>query len=223
MHPFKKVQTFTDKYPYIGPGIWILCAQYFAAQIYVARAWGGGFSWLHNTISDLGNTECAVYNQRNVCSPQHSIMNISFGILGIAMMLGALLIYREFKKGNSNKLGFSGMAAAGLGALMVGVFPENTISSLHYTGALLSFLVGNASILLLGFSLNIPKSLRYYTIATGIITLTALVFFITNFTPGVGLGGMERIVGYPQTLWLIVFGIYISRNHYMQQIRKKST
>ena len=31
---------------------------------------------------------------------------------------------------------------------------------------------------------------------------------------GLGFGGMERLVSYPQTLWLIVFGTYITRSHY---------
>jgi hypothetical protein len=36
------------------------------------------------------------------------------------------------------------------------------------------------------------------------------VFFASSHYLGLGEGGMERIVAYPQTLWLIFFGTYLS-------------
>ena len=34
---------------------------YFVAQPVVASAWSPGYSWLHNYISDLGNTACGSF------------------------------------------------------------------------------------------------------------------------------------------------------------------
>lgn len=211
-----KVETFSDKYPFIGPGMWILSLQYFAVQIVVASHWTYSYSILKNTISDLGNTNCGIYSGRYVCSPLHNLMNASFIILGLFMAMGALLIYQEFKETKLALTGFSFMLLAGIGTALVGVFPENTISILHIIGAFLPFFIGNLGIVILGYALNVPKSLRIFTLFVGIITLMALALFYAHSYFGIGIGGMERITAYPQTLWLIVFGLYISKNHFQK-------
>lgn len=214
MHPVKRIRTFTERHPFIGPAVWMLTAHYFITQVVVAAAWKTPYSWLHNPISDLGNTECGLYAGRYVCSPLHGLMNASFILLGLLMALGSLLIYQGFKKSEGTLLGFSFMATAGLGALLVGAFPENTISSLHTLGALLPFLFGNLALVILAFALDMPGTLRIYTLLSGIIALLALVAYGLGFYFGLGEGGMERLVAYPQTIWLIVFGIYISAHRY---------
>lgn len=210
----RRIKTFTDRYPYVGPAFWMISIQYYINQIIVARAWAVPYSILHNTISDLGNTVCGFQSGRYVCSPLHALMNTSFITLGITMVVGAVLIYHEFRESAGTTTGFGLMALAGLGTLLVGLFPENTILALHALGAALPFLVGNIGLVVLGYSLDLPVGLRRYTIASGIISLVALVLFATHTYLGIGIGGMERLTAYPQTMWLIVFGIYISRNHY---------
>lgn len=213
----RTIKTFTDRYPFIGPAMWILSVQYYVVQIVVAAAWEDQFNYLHNTISDLGNTACGIYAGRFVCSPLHDLMNVSFIVLGSFMALGSMLIYQEFKESSGSFIGFGFLAIAGAGTILVGVFPENTINSLHSIGAFLPFCIGNLGIVILGQVLKLPKSLRIYTLVTGVFALAALVFFITKSYLGVGIGGMERLTAYPQTFWLIVFGIYISKNHIMKR------
>jgi hypothetical membrane protein len=217
MHPARRLRTFRNRYPFVGPGIWILCLQYYIVQIMVAAAWQVPYSWLMNTISDLGNTACGVYADRWVCSPLYPLMNSSFIVLGLFMALGSLLIFYEFKKSLGSLVGFTLMAVAGLGTLMVGLFPENTDSWLHFLGALLPFLLGNLALVILSYSLSIPRSLKLYTRFSGVISLAALVFFVSHQYMGLGIGGMERIVAYPQTIWLIVFGLYITHDHFMSR------
>lgn len=207
------IKTFTDRYPPVGPALWMLSLQYFIVQLVVAAAWKTHYSLLTNTISDLGNTACGIYGSRPVCSPLHDTMNASFILLGITMYIGATLIYQGFKKTPGTALGFNFMALAGIGTVLVGLFPENTISALHILGAALPFFIGNVGMVILSLSLAIPKPLRYYTFVSGTISLIALVLLLTNHYLGLGIGGMERITAYPQTLWLITFGVYISRNH----------
>lgn len=213
MQPTKMVKIFTDKYPFFGPAIWILSVQYYIIQIVVAKAWSVPYSLTHNTISDLGNTVCGMYAGRFVCSPLHGWMNASFLLLGSTMAVGALLTYQEFRESQLSLTGFSFMAIAGLGTVMVGIFPENTITALHVLSAALPFFIGNVGLVILGLALDVPKILRYYTLFSGVISLIALGFFVSHHYLGLGIGGMERITAYPQTMWLIVFGIYISSNH----------
>lgn len=222
MNPSVAIRSFIEKYPFVGPAFWIVSIQYYISQFVVAAAWVRPYSYLHNTISDLGNTACGVYDNRSVCSPLHSLMNASFITLGITMIIGGLLIYQEFKRTEASLIGFGSMIIAGIGTLIVGLFPENSIGVLHQFGALLPFLVGNAGMVVLGTTLDIPKWLRYYTIISGSVSLVALFFFSFHIYLGIGVGGMERLIAHPQTIWLIVFGAYISSNHLQTNSSKKS-
>ncbi len=207
------IKTFTDRYPFVGPAFWIASVQYFIIQWLVSMAWTMPYSWQQNTISDLGNTVCGSYAARHVCSPLHTLMNASFIILGVTMVMGSILIYHEFKKSHSSAIGFSFMALAGVGTILVGLFPENSNRTLHVVGATLPFLLGNISLVILGSALDIPKWLRYYTLIFGYLSLAAFILFTAHVYAGLGIGGMERLIVYPQTIWLIVFGMYISSNH----------
>jgi hypothetical membrane protein len=82
------------------------------------------------------------------------------------------------------------------------------------------FILGNMGIIILGFLLDISRLFRAYSLFSGLIALLALVFFETHLYFGIGIGGMERITAYPQTTWLIVFGIYMSKNHIVKNYRK---
>jgi hypothetical membrane protein len=210
----QKIETFHERYPLVGPAFWIASAQYFIIMLVVAMAWPTHYSTLNNTISDLGNTACGIYGGRYVCSPWHVLMNTSFIVLGTTMVTGSTLIYQEFRKGVGSWLGFSFMALAGIGTILIGIFAENTISSLHIVGAALPFVIGNLALIILGLALDIPRFLRFYTLASGVVSLSAFGLFASHHYLGIGIGGMERLTAHPQTLWLIVFGIYISRNHF---------
>jgi hypothetical membrane protein len=176
--------------------------------------WPRAYSLGLNTISDLGNTACGLYADRFVCSPLHDWMNASFIVLGSTMIAGSGLIYHEFQKSTASRTAFCFMALAGVGTILVGFFPENVSAPLHVLGASLAFLVGNIALVLFGLVLDISRPFRIYTIISGVVTLLALVLFVTNTSLGLGRGGMEHLVSYPQTLWLIVFGIYMSHNHF---------
>lgn len=218
MQPSKIIKTFTEHHPYIGPLFWIVSVQYYISQIIVAAAWTIiPYNWTNNTISDLGNTVCGQYGERFVCSPKYALMNVSFILLGLTMILGAVLIYQGFMKTRASLIGFSFMAISGIGTLLVGLFPENSINGLHILGAFLAFLIGNLGLVILGYALDIPKSLKYYTLFSGFLALTATILFVTHIYLGLGIGGIERIATYPQTMWLIVFGVYISSSHMREE------
>lgn len=215
-HPVRRIAAYTNKYPLIGPLVWILSIQYFVAQLVVALAWSPAYSWAHHLISDLGNTACGPYSGRYVCSPEHGLMNASFILLGITMAIGSLLIYTEFKRSQASLVGFSMMAVAGFGTFLVGVFPENSsISQLHGIGAFLALGVGNLSLVVLALAIKqARRGFRFYTYMSGVVSLAAFVLFVAGINLGLGAGTMERIVSYPQTIWLILFGLYMTATRY---------
>jgi hypothetical membrane protein len=214
MRTFERIKVFTDKYPSIGPTVWIVTVQYFITQLLAALAWPIPYSITKNAISDLGNSACGLYADRYVCSPYHSWMNASFIVLGATMIAGSTLIYQEFHKNRTNKTGFGFMALAGLGTILVGLFPENTSAFFHFSGALLAFALGNIALIIFAFSLGLSGAFKKFTIISGLVALLALPFFFAKIYFGFGFGGMERIVAYPQAIWLIAFGFYMTKDRF---------
>jgi hypothetical membrane protein len=102
------------------------------------------------------------------------------------------------------------MAISGVGVIMVGFFPENSESTLHELGAAIPFVLGNASLIILALSFKMPAVLRAYFFLSGVMALLGLAAFASSHYLGLGEGGMERVVAYPQTVCLVVIGCYLA-------------
>lgn len=214
------VETFHDKFPWLGPLLYALTVQNFVVTVLAALAFKRGYDWASNPISDLGNSACGGFAGRYVCSPWHLAVNFSFVALGLAMALGALLIYQEFRENAAALAGFTLLAAAGAGAALVGFFPENTIYAIHLLGAALVFLLGNAGLVVLSFALSAPRWLKLVTFVSGALGLAALALLAAHIYTAGDYGLVERVTAYPQIIWLIIFGIYMSRNHFKRISRQ---
>jgi len=135
------------------------------------------------------------------------------------MITGSMLLCQRFKKSRNVIVGFTLFAIGGAGTALVGIFPENTVSVLHGIGAALPFLIGNVGVVILGFSLEVPKIFRIYTVLSGSIALLALVVFTSGHYIGLGEGGLERVVAYPQTIWMIILGLYSLAQQLLDRLR----
>jgi hypothetical membrane protein len=210
MHAMRHVQSFLARRPLAGAVVWLLSIQFFVVQVVAAFAWKQPpYSWRLNAISDLGAVGCGPFDDRLVCSPLHGLMNISFILLGLSMLIGSALLYQEFRK---SRVGFGMMGISGIGAILVGIFPEDTIFWAHITGQDLAFLFGNIALIVIGLNLRLPRWLRWYSIASGAAALVGMYLFLSHHRFFLGLGGMERVAAYPQTIWLVVFGLYLIRS-----------
>ncbi|MGO9343241.1 MAG: DUF998 domain-containing protein [Acidimicrobiales bacterium] len=217
-----RVKSFADRHRWLGPAIWMASVLYFIDQIFVGWVWHPPYSLVSNTISDLGNTACGRYGDSYVCSPRNLWMNAGFVGLGLVMLTGALLLHQEFAERDkrerlSSSIGFSCLGLGGLGVILVGARPENTVRILHMTGAGFAIGVGNVGILLVGLGVRLPARLRGYSIFFSSFSLLALLLFASHRYFGLGAGGMERLAAYPETIWMISFGIYISRDNYLKR------
>src|SRR3954471_20291531 len=94
------------------------------------------------------------------------------------------------------------------GAVLVGILPEDSIFWAHIAGQDLAFVFGNIALIIFGFTLRFPRWFRWYSIASGVVALTALVLFLSHHRFFLGLGGMGRVVAYPLIIWLVVAGLY---------------
>ena len=216
---FVKSKTIDARHPRLGPSLYASAIQYFVIQILVGKRFSPHYSLTRNAISDLGNSSCGIFNNRQICSPLHTLMNLSFLTLGITMITGSLLLCQSFKKSRNVIIGFTLFAIGGAGTALVGIFPENTVSALHGIGAALPFLIGNVGVVILGFSLKIPKIFRIYTVSTGSISLAALGVYASGHYIGLGEGGLERVVAYPQTIWMIILGLYSLAQQLLDRLR----
>ena len=113
------------------------------------------------------------------------------------------------------RIGFGCLSLGGGGTVVVGLFPENTVQLLHAVGAMFAIGVGTAGIWILGFgvagSLNSPlaRAMRIFPP----LALAASILFAVHADGFIGHGAMERLAAYPETIWLIGFGLYIARTH----------
>ena len=202
-------QETLDRAPRFGAILWISAVQFFVAQAVVQSAWETPFSLSENFISDLGNTECGPSSGIYVCSPWHVWMNISFVVLGLQILAGPLIRAR-FPAGVLRTVGLGLLAVAGVGVILVGLFPENVEATMHRVGAAANFLAGNLGMCVLGIALwraGRRRGLGAYSFASGAVGLLATWLFVSDVYLGLGIGGMERVAAYPLTVWLIVTGI----------------
>jgi hypothetical protein len=103
---------------------------------------------------------------------------------------------------------------------VVGVVPENVNTAhLHTAGAIAGIGIGQLGVLILGLVLRaIPDWLREFMLVTSLIVLLAGISIVGNRHFGVGAGTLERAAQYPESVWLILFGVYISRDHFRTHV-----
>ncbi len=173
-----------------GVIFFVAIAQFILAML-LAEVLYPGYSVSGNYISDLGVGSTAF------------IFNTSIVILGLLLIAGALLTR------NVSKAFAVIMVLAGIGAMGVGIFPETT-GSLHVYSSLLVFLMG--SIAPIPLLLKIRNVLALTWVILGALGFVSLILYATGHYMGLGHGGMERFIVYPDLLWGMAFGGWLAGN-----------
>jgi hypothetical membrane protein len=196
--------TKADKRAAVGGFLWILAmVQYFVAQVAVASQWRVPYSWWDNSVGDLGNTGCGQFMANEVCSPLAGSMNAAFIIAGLLTAAGIGLTRSVWPATGMASVGVLLWILAGAGQVLVGVAPENENLPLHMIGEL-HLPLASVAILLLGLASR-RSGLGVFGIVMAVVGLGGVAMSI--FAPDViGVGGAERLAGYPSALWLFVVG-----------------
>ena len=178
----------------------------------------GSYSLLHNYISDLGAVNCGTEGSgsmaRMVCSPGHDVFNALIVVMGLLIVGAVLLLRTAFPPRRSSTIGLGLLALAGIGAIGVGLSPEDVDLTVHTASALVAFLFGNLALIVLGFAMFRDTrwdGYRAYSILSGLVGLVALILFVAGAVGPLGFGGMERLIVAPILLWAIVAGIHLVR------------
>jgi len=173
-----------------GVLVFVGAAQFIVGMV-VAEALYSGYSAADNYISDLG------------VGPSALIFNSSVFLFGLLVVVAAYLIWRGFGAGVGAKIAAVLFFIAGIGVMGFGVFTEDA-GAIHGGVSMIAFLFGGLSAIA-AYKLE-RTPLNYISVIMGVIAIVAMVLFITQNYLGLGAGGMERMIAYPEVLWAVAFG-----------------
>jgi hypothetical membrane protein len=194
----------------VGAILWICCLQYFVAEAIAIPGWRPHYSLSRNFISDLGAVTCG-----ERCSRLHAVMNASFLLQGVLIVVGAILASSMFPKGRLWTLALALVGGSGVGVFIVGLAPEDVHGGLHYLGAAENLLACNLGMAVMGVAMLSSRQTTTWlgatTLAAGLTGVGAVALLPTHHYFGLGVGGMERVAAYPFPLWLAGLGSLLLR------------
>ena len=184
-----------------GALAWLATLQFFVVETIAQLRLDARYSRVDDVISDLGTA----------VSPAALLMNSSFVVQGGLILAGVLLLAPSMRRGSGRAAAVL-LGLAGLGVLLVGLFPSDGNAALHATGAVLHLLGGGLGLIALAYVLR-PRSEALGTALAllGLVGTAATVFFVTGITGVLGSGGTERVAAYVIPVGLAVAGLALLR------------
>jgi hypothetical membrane protein len=177
---------------------------FVAAMIITQVGYGASYSLKDNYISDLGAAK----------SPWHLVFNVGIIVMGLLVVLAVFLLRTAFSVRRSRTVGLALFALMGIGSIGVGLSPEDYNITVHSICALVAFLGGSVGLMALGLAMFRDTrwdGFRGYTLLSGLVSLVALILFLSHVYVGIGVGGMERLIVAPVLLWSLVAGTHLAR------------
>ena len=177
----------------LGAVVFLLRPTYVATEYVTAARTTGGYSFVADTVSQLGEVGCT----DGYCSPAHAVMNGSFMAYGVALAGGALLLARPLGPWVTALLVVSGASS-----LATGLAPLDQDAGLHAMAATPLFVAQPLALLLLGARVRRERPrLAAALVATGAVTAAAAVGFIVSGDDRAA-GALERLA-----LWPVLGGL----------------
>ncbi len=168
-----------------GGVAWLLTLQFFVVEAVAALRYGG-YSYSADVISDLGTA----------ASPARLLMNASFVLQGVLIVAGALLLAPGLS-GTGGKLARLLLVLAGLGVLLVGVFPLDSSATAHQVAAAAYLLGGAIGVIALAYGVRPRSEALGTTLALlGLLGVVGTIFFAAAVFLFLGEGGTERVAAY---------------------------
>lgn len=169
---------------------------YIATEFVVAAATTGGYSFVVDSVSRLGEVGCsAAY-----CSPRHELMNGSFMGFGSLLVLGAVLLSRSLGPWVTGLL-----VVSGISSFATGLAPLDQEAALHTIAATPLFVAQPIALIVLGARLRHHQPrLAKALLTTGGITGAAAVAFVLS-GDDTASGALERLALWPVLVALAGF------------------
>ncbi len=161
-------------------------AMQFLLFVSIAEFVATNFTVSGNTISHLG-IDNAPY-----------IFNTTIIILGLSEIIAGYFLRENF-----SKLFSIFLIIGGIGAIGVGIFNED-FGKIHLLFALLAFVFSSLGTYVIFFKKRKDLMTSMWAML-GTVALIALILFISSIYLGLGKGGMERMIMYPNIIWALGF------------------
>jgi len=166
---------------------------YIATEFVVGAATTGGYSFLADSVSRLGEVGCSATQ----CSPRHELMNGSFMAFGVLLAGGAVLLARPLGPWVTGLL-----VVSGLSSVATGLAPLDQDATLHAIAAAPLFVAQPIALIVLGARLrNDRPRLAWALLTTGAVTGVSAVSFVLSGNGPVS-GALERLA-----LWPVLVGL----------------
>ncbi|NYG57118.1 putative membrane protein [Nocardioides daedukensis] len=166
---------------------------YIATEFVVATATTGGYSFVSDSVSRLGEIGCS----SAYCSPRHELMNGSFIGFGALLAVGAVLLSRHVGPWVTGLL-----VVSGLSSVATGLAPLDQDATLHAIAATPLFAAQPIALIVLGARLrNDHPRLAGALLGAGVLTSIAAVSFVLS-GDGPASGALERLA-----LWPVLVGL----------------
>jgi hypothetical membrane protein len=174
--------------------LFLLGAAQFLIFVTVAESLYPKYSVRNNFLSDLG------------------VVHQSAGVWGVTIFLtGALFVagtYFYFRNSTSKgKWLPTVFVLGGIGLMGTGLFDSATFPILHQIVSFMAFVFGG--IAALGSVKLLQGPFRYFSIALGAFTLVSPSLLIIGLGQELGNGLIERMVAFPELIWLMALGGYL--------------
>lgn len=189
-----------------GAVLWLVRPAYYVAELAVGAWSTARYSFVDNTISDLGAAGCTSIQRFGapvpVCSPAHDLMNGSFIVFGAFMAIGAVLLFGRFGRGPLAIAVSALLVVSGLSSIATGLTPLDLHPGGHVLAATPLFVAQPLALVLLGLLLrDRPGRTGVVLIVTGVVCAVAALAFI-QIDHGIGI--TERIALWPVFIALAV-------------------
>ena len=203
-------------------------AIYLAAEAITAAAWKSPrYSYADNWISDLGSATSGVFQDRELNSPLHVVMNTGFIVQGLLFGIATVLLSRTMS-GRSRFTAVTGVVTM-IGYILVGTFhgslqaQQNGTLPLHFTGATLAIVGGNVLALVLGIHWRKSAQTRLIglvSIVVGAFGLVSVVVLFLTFGAGLPSGAIERGSVYTIVIWQLAVATTLLRSRDNSRARR---
>lgn len=200
----------------IGVLLWIVQPLYLLTEVMTAAKVTVDYTFAHNTISDLGATTCTSIEYPEgpvpVCSPWHALMNGSFIVFSLFLVLGAVLIRRWLPSGPLATTSVVLWIISGLSSIGTGLVPLDKDIELHVLVSLPVFVAQPFALVTLGLALRRHhRALAWPTLAVGALSLAGTSIFFARVEGSDFSGLLERLALWPGYLWLPIVAIAVMR------------
>ena len=194
----------------------LLRAVFCIGQVVAELGTTAPYSAKNQSISTLGITACGSFKEPQtqqqfyVCSPLYPVMDTTFVVSGLLIMLATTLAIRPLWPGKRLRaLAVLLIFFGGIEEVVAGFSPLNLNPFLHSLSGGLAIAALNLGLILLGFAaIKKQPRLAWYTLFWGIVGMTGLLMSGTPPYVWLGYGGWERVAGYTFPLWGISVGAY---------------